>query len=142
MASNQVSARLQYATIAMMELALRYESGELTCVRDIAARHDIPLPFLTQILNQLRAHGLVQSVRGSCGGYRLARAPDSITMAEIRAVWESPVESSMLRQSSELGDAAEQVWADANRVLQQYLSSVRLDALVDQLSSNEQMFHI
>ncbi len=73
----------------MLELALHHDASELVCVRDIADRHDIPLPFLTQILQQLRSYGLVQSTRGSTGGYRLSRSPDQITMADIAAVWQA-----------------------------------------------------
>ena len=140
MNGNPVTARLHYATIAMIELAKKYDAGGLTCVRDIADHHGIPLPFLTQILNQLRSHGLVTSVRGAAGGYRLGRSPDQITMADIAAVW-SLNSDSATASNSEVARLSNQLWADANQRAQEYLSSVTLEALTSQLNEAN-MFHI
>ena len=66
------SAKTEYACLAMLELALRDGSGEPVRLRDVAAAHRIPSPFLVQILLQLKSAGLVESTRGAAGGYRLA----------------------------------------------------------------------
>jgi Rrf2 family protein len=55
-------------------------------VREIGDLHGIPSRFLVQILLQLKAAGLVSSVRGATGGYRLAKAPDEITLCEVMSV--------------------------------------------------------
>ncbi len=75
--------KAHYAAVAMLELALRYQEPIPVCLRDIADEHAIPLPFLTQILQQLRTANLVQSTRGAAGGYRLCRHPSRIHLAEI-----------------------------------------------------------
>ena len=81
----EVSARIEYASLAAMELACRYASGVPARVKDIAAVCEIPHGFLVQLLLQMKAAGLVTSVRGASGGYRLARPPESITLGDVIA---------------------------------------------------------
>ncbi|MCS7470736.1 Rrf2 family transcriptional regulator [Stieleria sp. ICT_E10.1] len=78
-----ISARVHYATLALIELALRQPEKTPVAVREITRRHGIPGPFLVQILRTLRSAGWVQSVRGSQGGYRLAVEPADLTLLEI-----------------------------------------------------------
>ncbi len=77
------SARVHYATLAMIELAIRQPGKSPVAVREISQKHGIPGPFLVQILRTLRSAGWVQSVRGSQGGYRLAAEPVDLTLLEI-----------------------------------------------------------
>ena len=81
-----VSAKTEYACIAVLELAAQHEAGEPVRIRDIAERHGIPSRFLVQILLQLKSAGLVSSVRGATGGYRLAKEPGEITLCEVMSV--------------------------------------------------------
>src|SRR5215472_4759389 len=79
----RVSAKAEYACIAMLELATNYAEPQPVRVKAIADAHGIPLRFLVQILLQLKTAGLVASVRGAAGGYQLARRPSEITLADI-----------------------------------------------------------
>lgn len=79
----RVSAKAQYACIALLELASKYNDPQLMQVKTIADNHGISPRFLVQILLQLKVHGLVRSLRGAAGGYQLARSPDHITLADI-----------------------------------------------------------
>jgi Rrf2 family protein len=81
-----VSAKTEYACIAVLELAAQHDAGEPVRIRDIAERHGIPSRFLVQILLQLKSAGLVSSVRGATGGYRLAKEPGEITLCEVMSV--------------------------------------------------------
>jgi Rrf2 family protein len=78
-----LSAKTEYACLAMLELAKQYGSGEPVQLRCIAAEHGIPSRFLVQILLQLKGAGLVASTRGAAGGYRLARSPQEISLLEV-----------------------------------------------------------
>ena len=78
-----LSAKSEYACLAMLELAKEYDSGEPVQLRRIAAEHGIPGRFLVQILLQLKGASLVASTRGAGGGYRLARSPQEITLADV-----------------------------------------------------------
>src|ERR1700694_1218390 len=79
----RVSAKAEYACIAMVHLALHYRDPVPARIKAIAEAHGIPQRFLVQILLQLKKAGLVASVRGASGGYQLARSPDSISLANI-----------------------------------------------------------
>jgi DNA-binding IscR family transcriptional regulator len=77
------SAKTEYACLAVLELAAKYGSGEPVRVRTIADRQGIPSPFLVQILLQLKSAGVVESTRGSAGGYRLTRDPATLSLGEV-----------------------------------------------------------
>jgi Rrf2 family protein len=79
----RVSAKAEYACIAMVHLALHYRDPVPARIKAIADAHGIPQRFLVQILLQLKTAGLVASVRGAAGGYQLAKSPDKISLAEI-----------------------------------------------------------
>ena len=81
-----VSAKTEYACIAVLELAVRHGNGEPVRIRDIADVHQIPSRFLVQILLQLKTAGLVNSIRGASGGYQLAKEPSEITLADVMTV--------------------------------------------------------
>ena len=77
---------MEYACIAVLELALRYGDDDPIQIRKIAERHGIPSRFLVQILLQLKNAGIVQSVRGASGGYRLTQDPEKLSLSKVMAV--------------------------------------------------------
>ena len=82
----EIPAKVDYAVRAMTELAVA-EPGRSVRAEDLAAAQDVPEFFLKSILRELRLGGLVTAHRGVDGGYRLARPPKEITVADIvRAV--------------------------------------------------------
>ena len=85
-----LSAKTEYACIAVLELAASYGSGDPVRIGKIAETHDIPPRFLVQILLQLKGAGLVSSTRGAAGGYELIRDPSEITLGEVIGVIEGP----------------------------------------------------
>ncbi len=84
----KLSAKTEYACLAVLELAARYESNEPVRVRTIADEHGIPSRFLVQILLQLKGAGFVASTRGAAGGYQLIKPPEDITLGEVMTVIE------------------------------------------------------
>lgn len=87
----RVSTRGDYASRALLSLALHDEGQGPTTVRDIAERTGLPQPYLEQILLALKGAGLVRSKRGVGGGYVLARQPAEITLAEIVRAVDGPI---------------------------------------------------
>jgi len=88
----RLSAKVEYACTAVVALARQgIDQGPLR-VREIAESHHIPERYLVQILIQLKTAGLVVSVRGSSGGYLLARTPESISLSEVLCAIEGPGE--------------------------------------------------
>ncbi|MBI1492237.1 MULTISPECIES: Fe-S cluster assembly transcriptional regulator IscR [Rhodobacterales] len=78
----KLSTKGRYAMVALTDLALQ-PADKLTTLAEISERQDISLPYLEQLFVKLRRAELVQSVRGPGGGYRLARTPSDIRVAEI-----------------------------------------------------------
>jgi Rrf2 family iron-sulfur cluster assembly transcriptional regulator len=87
----KVSTRGDYASRALLSLALHGEEAGPTSVRDIAERTALPQPYLEQILLALKGAGIVRSKRGVGGGYVLARPPEQITLGEIVSAVDGPI---------------------------------------------------
>lgn len=85
----QISARADYAVRAVLELAVGGE--ELVKGEVLAGAQDIPAKFLEGILSTLRRAGIVDSRRGSDGGYRLARPAADITVADVVRAVDGPL---------------------------------------------------
>jgi Rrf2 family cysteine metabolism transcriptional repressor len=77
-----LSQKSQYAVRAIFELAKRHGTGPVTAAR-IGESQYIPVRFLENILGQLRQAGMVESVRGKEGGYRLSRRSQELTVGEV-----------------------------------------------------------
>ncbi len=87
----KVSTRGDYASRALLSLALHADETGPTSVRDIADRTGLPQPYLEQILLALKGAGIVRSKRGVGGGYILAREPASITLGDIVSAVDGPI---------------------------------------------------
>jgi Rrf2 family protein len=86
----KISAKAEYAVRAAIELAAAGNGRAISAER-IATSQGIPLNFLEHILSELRIAGMVRSQRGTDGGYRLAREPQEITIADIIRAVEGPL---------------------------------------------------
>jgi Rrf2 family iron-sulfur cluster assembly transcriptional regulator len=78
----KLSTKGRYAMVALSDLAMAGGDGRVS-LSEISRRQDISLPYLEQLFVKLRRAGLVESVRGPGGGYRLARSPDAIRISEV-----------------------------------------------------------
>jgi Rrf2 family transcriptional regulator, iron-sulfur cluster assembly transcription factor len=78
----KLSTKGRYAMLALSDLALA-DGHALVSLAEISRRQDISLPYLEQLFVKLRRAGLVDSVRGPGGGYKLAKAPAEIRISDI-----------------------------------------------------------
>jgi FeS assembly SUF system regulator len=85
----RLSKLADYATVLMACLAA--ERSALVSAQALAERTRLEAPTVAKLLKRLAQAGLVRSTRGANGGYRLARAPEAITIAEIIAAIEGPL---------------------------------------------------
>jgi Rrf2 family protein len=139
----KLSAKTEYACLAMLQLAADYDGGEPVQIRRIADEHGIPSRFLVQILLQLKGASLVASTRGAAGGYRLSRPPGEITLADVIEVMEgderpqtnagkpTPLVGTLLHLCREMGDAQ-----------RDRLDDTTLADLVEQAARREPMWYI
>ena len=86
----QLSTKGRYAVMAMTELASR-PADKATPLIAIAESQQISKPYLEQLFARLRRRGLVRSVRGPGGGYRLARNAEALSVAEVVAAVDEPI---------------------------------------------------
>jgi Rrf2 family protein len=135
----KISAKTEYACIAVMELALQREAGGLVQLRTISEKQSVPPRFLVQILLQLKDAGIVESIRGATGGYRLKKRPEEVTLGEVMNVIDPPVGGQRtLTQTGGKSSAAVVmgcVWGDAEQHCQNYLNKITFAELIKACSS-------
>ncbi len=78
----KLATKGRYAMVALVDLTIA-KGDDLTSLAEISKRQDISLPYLEQLFVRLRRAGLVDSVRGPGGGYRLARPAETIRVSEV-----------------------------------------------------------
>jgi Rrf2 family protein len=141
----KVSAKTEYACLAMLRLAASTDHDEPVRIRDLADAHGIPQRFLVQILLQLKAAGLVASTRGAAGGYQLVGSADAISLADVVDVFEGAEQESPPSnlQSSAGVHALRGVWSEADLAQREVLSSITLAQLLERARGRtEDMYYI
>jgi len=140
-----VSAKIEYACLAMVELAGHYGSAEPVRIRRIADTHGIPARFLVQILLQLKSAGFVNSTRGASGGYQLARPPDEITLGDIVGVIDSHANETLggAAEDSPFAQMLSQIWQEIAAAERQLLEGITLADMLQRLQQDmKHMYYI
>jgi len=128
----RISAKVDYALRALAELSALEAESERAVTRDqMASAQDIPIAFLENILLELKRGGIVRSVRGQQGGFRLARSADAISVADVIRTLEGPLASvrGMRPDELEYGGAAAAlptVWIALRARLREVLEGVTM----------------
>jgi Rrf2 family protein len=130
----RVSAKTDYAIRALLELAASGGDRPVKGER-IATAQGIPLRFLENILMQLRHAGLVESRRGAEGGYRLARGPEDVTLAEVIRAIDGPLAGVSGVRPESLGfegvaEPMRDVWIAVRAALRSVLEQITLADVV------------
>ncbi|MBP0481822.1 Rrf2 family transcriptional regulator [Sagittula salina] len=86
----KLSTKGRYAMVALVDIALQ-PPGDLVTLGDVSKRQDLSLPYLEQLFVKLRRAGLVESVRGPGGGYRLSKSPSDIRVVDVLAAVDETV---------------------------------------------------
>jgi Rrf2 family protein len=140
------TARVEYALLALLEMASRYHQKEPLKISEITAKQAIPDRYLEQILTNLRRSGIVQSQRGAKGGYVLSREPWQITVLEIIAA----VEGDRSEKETEVATTVErnliyEVWQQAKLASHTIFGHYTLQDLCQRRDAYQQinpMYHI
>ena len=135
----KISTKGRYALRTLIDLT-QHSNGSLVTLKDIAARQGISQKYLEQIVTQMVRSGFLKGMRGSQGGYRLARDPKEINVGEILEAIEgclSPV--ACLDPSNEAcdrcGDCSTlELWKGLYETVMNYLTAITLQDLVDRAS--------
>ena len=139
----RLSARTEYAAIAVLELARRWESGEPVRLREICEAHRVPNGFLVQILLRLKAAGVVTSTRGASGGYQLAKPPAELTLDDIRRIMDGGDDLADQPGRSRAAAVLRDAWGDVAKAETEAMQSVDFAMLADRArSASEAMYYI
>lgn len=139
----QISAKAEYACVAMVELAANGGEASPLPINKIADAHGISPYFLVQVLLQLNKSGLVLSTRGANGGYKLARSADQITLADIIGAIDKRVRSSgkalMTATKTPTVEVLLALWREVQDQEHKLLESTTLAELVRRSQRNNAM---
>lgn len=137
----KLSTKGRYGTRAMLELALHYDKNIIQ-LKEIAEREEISAGYLEHLIIALKVAGLVKSIRGSQGGYCLARAPSQIRLIEVLQVLEgtmAPVECvddpKVCHRSSFC--VTRDIWREMRTAIVSILESTTLQDLVERRKEKE-----
>jgi Rrf2 family transcriptional regulator, iron-sulfur cluster assembly transcription factor len=129
----RLTTKGRYAVTAMLDLAL-HEGGGPVSLADISRRQELSLSYLEQLFARLRRNGLVTSVRGPGGGYRLQRSGAEIFVAQIvDAVNESYEATACERKGGcQQGEVCltHSLWNDLSEQIHSFLDAISLAELV------------
>jgi Rrf2 family protein len=130
-----VSTKGRYALTVMVDLA-KLSDGGYVSLSDIAERENLSMKYLESIISILNKGGMLQSLRGKNGGYRLAREPKEYNISEILLLTEgtlAPV-NCIMQEGVQCDKAATcstlPLWAGLDKVIENYLSTITLEDII------------
>lgn len=139
----KLSTKGRYGLRALIDLA-QYSEEEAVSISSIAARQSISESYLEQLVARLRKAGLVVSIRGAQGGYRLARPADTISVGDVLRALEGDlkaVECSALTEEGCQGAdlcVTKYVWQRINESIEHTVDGIMLDQLVAESRSAQE----
>jgi Rrf2 family cysteine metabolism transcriptional repressor len=137
----KISTKIRYGARAILELASHYGEGPID-LKEIATRENISLKYLEQVIIPLRTAGLVKSVRGSKGGYSLARPPSEICLNDVVEILDGHVQLiECLKNPKECQKAdlcvTREIWKEASNAIHKIFSSVTFEQMVNRKREKE-----
>jgi Rrf2 family iron-sulfur cluster assembly transcriptional regulator len=133
----KLSTKGRYAMVALVDLAQQAETGT-TSLGEIAKRQSISLSYLEQLFVKLRRAGLVESVRGPGGGYRLAKSASDIRVSDILEAVDETVSAMHTGAGASGGSSGSRAQSMTNRLWESlsahvyvFLHQTRLSVVVE-----------
>jgi len=130
----RLTTKGRYAVTAMLDLAIHGRQGPVS-LNDISGRQGISLSYLEQLFAKLRRGGLVSSVRGPGGGYRLSREDAEINVAEIVDAVNESMDATRCNRKGDCQDGVEclthHLWMDLSDQIHAFLRGISLSHLIE-----------
>ena len=131
----------KYAVMASLDLAIHNKDSSYVAISSIAERQSIPAPYLEQLFRFLRKAGILDSLRGPSGGYRLRRPSSEIKIGEIIAAVEKRMDAT---QCGGVGDCnggstclAHNLWMELNSEVDYFLMNISLEDVIKNKTRNK-----
>jgi Rrf2 family protein len=135
----KVSAKAEYACLALLALARQRPDAPPLRIREISEAFGIPERYLVQILLRLKSAGLVTSTRGAAGGYHLARPAASISVGQILSAIDGPEDTAREAQAARRPAAAvlDTVWERVRAAERAVLENTTVAQLAERASPHD-----
>lgn len=131
----KLTSKGRYAVTAMLDVAIHASTGPVS-LADISERQGISLSYLEQLFSRLRKHGLVSSVRGPGGGYRLGKCSAQITVADVINAVDESIKATRCNDKGNCQGGNEclthSLWSDLSNRIEDFLQNISLAELVEQ----------
>ena len=142
----KLSTKGRYGLRAVIDLAMHCEDkSETASIQSIAQRQGISENYLEQLMRLLKKAGIISSVRGAGGGYKLAREASKISVGDVLRALEGdlkPVDCQAISESGGCegadGCVTKYVWKKMNDAIQNAVDSIMLDELIDESRQNSE----
>ncbi len=138
----KLSVKSDYAARAVLGLARQFHTGHALRVEDLAAEQGVPASYLVQILLELKAQGLVRSLRGKEGGYLLARPPAEITLGDVLRAIHGALFDTPALTDPDCPPELRKAWQQLRQTVEHAANSISFQQLVDESSGKEKMYYI
>jgi Rrf2 family cysteine metabolism transcriptional repressor len=138
----KISTKIRYGARAMLELASHYGEGPIE-LKEIAKKENISLKYLEQVINPLRAAGLVKSIRGSKGGYSLGKPPSDICLYDVVETLEGPLNLLECLRDPKVCQkvpscVTRDIWKEVSEAISKIFYSVTLEEMVNRKRDKEE----
>ena len=134
----RISAKIDYACRAILELSLHWPNQQPLQVHEIAQRQGIPMNFLIQILFNLRQLGYVRSMRGKEGGYNLSKPPGEIKFNDlVRHFGPEPESKSAKASQRSKTCVIDTVWGEVDEAIENILENINFEDICNRTRASE-----
>jgi Rrf2 family protein len=138
----KLSVKSDYAARAVLGLARHYPDDAAVRMENVAEEQGVPPKYLPQILLELKARGIVRSVRGKEGGYLLARPPGEITLGDVLRAVHGPVFETPGLRNSEGPAELRRAWQRLQQALEATADAITFQQLLEESAEKEKMYYI
>ena len=134
-----LTTKARYAVTAMLDIAYHTE-GKPISLPEIAVRQNISLSYLEQLFSRLKKNGLVDSIKGPGGGYRLSKGADDIVISDVIHAVEENLETTACNGKSNCHNnqqcLSHNLWEDLGTEIKNFLSDVTLQQVIAKNNSS------
>lgn len=131
----KLTSKGRYAVTAMLDVAIHASTGPVS-LADISERQGISLSYLEQLFSRLRKHGLVTSIRGPGGGYRLGKCSAQIAVSEVIQAVNESVNATKCGGKGNCQSGHQclthTLWEGLSQKIEEFLQGITLSELVEE----------
>ena len=132
----KISTKGRYGLRILLDIALYRVGDRPRMIREIANNQEISEKYISRLIIELRKAGMVKSIRGSKGGYRISREPKEITLLDVVEVMEGPVSIVDCVSARDCcpriaSCVTREIWTELNNQIREALQKITLQEIID-----------